>query len=72
MISAAGWITLAILIGTLVAFAWGRLRPDVVALAAVLAVGLTGVVTPTQAFAGFGDPTVVTIAALFVDRKSVV
>src|SRR3990172_10320843 len=66
MIPAAGWITLAILTGTLVAFAWGRLRPDVIALAAVLAVGLAGVVTPAQAFAGFGDPTVVTIAALFV------
>jgi len=66
MIPAAGWITLAILTGTLVAFAWGRLRPDVIALAAVLAVGLAGVVTPAQAFAGFGDPTVVAIAALFV------
>ena len=66
MISTAGWITTGILIGTLAAFAWGRLRPEVIALAAVLAVGLSGVATPAQAFAGFGDPTVVTIAALFV------
>ncbi len=35
-------------------------------MAAVLAVGLTGVVGPTAVFAGFGDPTVVTIAFLFV------
>lgn len=66
MISTAGWITTGILVGTLAAFAWGRLRPEVIALAAVLGVGLSGVVTPAQAFAGFGDPTVVTIAALFV------
>jgi di/tricarboxylate transporter len=66
MITTAGWITTGILLGTLVAFAWGRLRPEVIVLAAVLAIGLSGVATPAEAFAGFGDPTVVTIAALFV------
>ncbi len=65
-ISHDGWITLGILVTALVAFAWGRLRADVIALSTVLAVGLTGVVTPSAAFAGFGDPTVVTIATLFV------
>lgn len=65
-ISQDGWITLGILVTALAAFAWGRLRSDVIALSTVLAVGLTGVVTPAAAFAGFGDPTVITIATLFV------
>jgi len=65
-VSTDGWITLGILLAALAAFAWGRLRADVIALSTVLAVGLTGVVTPNAAFAGFGDPTVVTIATLFV------
>ncbi len=65
-VSTDGWITLGILLAALAAFAWGRLRADVIALSTVLAVGLTGVATPNAAFAGFGDPTVVTIATLFV------
>jgi di/tricarboxylate transporter len=65
-VSLNGWITLAILVAALAAFAWGRLRADVIALSTVLAVGLTGVATPAAAFAGFGDPTVITIATLFV------
>jgi len=65
-VSINGWITLGILLAALAAFAWGRLRADVIALSTVLAVGLSGVVTPSAAFAGFGDPTVITIATLFV------
>lgn len=60
------WIATGILVVTMAAFAWGRLRPEVVALGAVLAVGLSGIMPPAEAFAGFGDPTVVTIASLFV------
>lgn len=65
-VSTSGWITLGILVVALAGFAWGRLRADVIALSTVLAVGLTGVATPNAVFAGFGDPTVVTIATLFV------
>jgi di/tricarboxylate transporter len=61
-----GWTVLAILTGALAAFASGRARPEVVTMGVVLALGLTRVVSPTEAFAGFSDPTVVTIAALFV------
>ncbi|MDR7521216.1 MAG: SLC13 family permease [Armatimonadota bacterium] len=64
--SAEGWIATGILAATLAAFAWGHLRPEIVAMAAVLALGLSGVAAPAQAFAGFGDPVVITIACLFV------
>ena len=48
------------------AFASGRIRFDVVALLVVLALMLTGVLTPREALAGFGDPVVVLVAGLLV------
>lgn len=66
MLTSQGWVVTIILAGTLAVFAWGRVRPEIVAMAAMLALGLSRVVSPAEAFAGFGDPTVVTIAALFV------
>jgi di/tricarboxylate transporter len=41
-------------------------RPDVVALLTVLALMLTGVLTPREALAGFGDPVIMVIAGLLV------
>ena len=45
-------------------FASGRVRLDIVGLLAVLALILTGVLTPREALAGFGDPVVILVAAL--------
>ena len=43
-----------------------RLRPDVVALLAVLALGVAGVLTPQETFSGFSRPAVITILGLFM------
>ncbi|MGB8713775.1 MAG: SLC13 family permease [Onishia taeanensis] len=51
---------------TLAAFAWGRFRYDLVALAALLATTLTGLVPASEAFLGFGHPAVITVAAVLV------
>src|SRR5690606_25101356 len=56
----------AILGLTLVLLVWGRWRYDVVAVAALLAVVITGLVPADQAFAGFAHPAVVTVAAVLV------
>jgi di/tricarboxylate transporter len=56
----------AILAVTILLFMSERLRLDLVALLALLALALTGILTPAQALAGFADPIVVMIAALFV------
>lgn len=66
MLTPDGRIVLGILAAALAAFAWGRLRPEIVAMAVVLALGLSGVVTPAAAFSGFGDPVVITIACLLI------
>ncbi len=56
----------SILSATLVLFAWGKWRYDIVALAAMTAVLLLGLVTPDEAFAGFGHPAVITVAAVLI------
>ncbi|WP_404377578.1 SLC13 family permease [Vreelandella aquamarina] len=51
---------------TLVAFIWGRFRYDLVALAALLGSVMLGLVPAEDAFAGFGHPAVITVAAVLV------
>ena len=61
-----------ILAGAIVLFAWGRPRADIVAILVVLALMLSRVLTPREALAGFGDPAVILIAAIFVVGEALV
>ncbi|MGX6647702.1 SLC13 family permease [Maricaulaceae bacterium MS644] len=54
---------LAVMMGL---FLWGRLRHDIVALAALLACVIAGVVPANDAFAGFGHPAVITVACVLI------
>ncbi len=56
----------AILGVTIALFISDRLRLDLVALLALMALTLSGLITPVEAAAGFGDTTLLLIAALFV------
>ncbi len=60
------WIALGILAFAILFFVTEWLRVDVVALIVVIALMLTGLLTPAQAIAGFSNTLVLTIAALFV------
>jgi len=60
------WVVFGILFATLVLFVWGRWRYDLVAIAALLAVYLAGLVSSEQVFAGFGHPAVITVAAVLI------
>ncbi len=51
---------------TMVFFVTERLRMELVALMVLLALMLSGVLTPPEALAGFSDPVVLMIAGLFV------
>lgn len=51
---------------TLMAFVWGRFRYDLVVLTALLASVMLGLVPADSAFAGFGHPAVITVAAVLV------
>ena len=58
---------LLVVIGSaLILIVGNLLSPDLVALLVLLALGLTGVVTPEQALAGFSRPAVITLMGLFV------
>ncbi len=59
-------IVFAVLFLVLVLFIMGRWRYDVVALLALLAVAVTGLIPIGQVFVGFGHPAVVTVAAVLV------
>ena len=59
-------LAFGILAGTLVLFVWGRWRYDVVAVLALLAVTMTGLVPADEAFQGFAHPAVITVAAVLI------
>ena len=59
-------ILLALLLAALVLFSLERIPIEVVALLLVMALVLTNTLTPAEAFAGFGNDIVITIAGLFI------
>ena len=59
-------LTFAILAAVVALFIWNRIPVDLVAIGAALALFATGILTINEALAGFGDPVVLFIAALFV------
>jgi len=56
----------SILGATMGLFLWGRFRHDVVALAALMASVIAGLVPAGVAFAGFGHPAVITVACVLI------
>ncbi len=59
-------ITLVILFITSALFLWGKLRSDLVALMALLALSISGILSPEEAIAGFANPIVLMLAGLFI------
>lgn len=65
-------ITLVVLACTVCFFVMGKVRTDVVALCAVLALALFGVLTPAEAFSGFSNSVVFVIAGMFIVSGAIV
>ncbi|MEP6901678.1 MAG: SLC13 family permease [Actinomycetota bacterium] len=59
-------ITFSILIAALILFLTEKLPADLVALLVVVALGVSGVLTPQEAFSGFSRSAVITIMAIFI------
>lgn len=59
-------LIVGILLATVALFLWGRWRHDMVAVGALLACVVGGLVAPADAFAGFGHPAVITVACVLV------
>jgi di/tricarboxylate transporter len=59
-------VFLVILAGTLALFISERVRIDIAAMLALLALGFTGILTPAEALAGFASEPAIIVAAVFV------
>lgn len=59
-------ITLIILLVSSIFFMRGKVRADLVAMCALIALVLTGVLTPTDALSGFSNSVVIMMVGLFV------
>lgn len=59
-------LLLLILTATMALFIWNRWRYDVVAVMALISALTVGIVSVEDAFAGFGHPAVITVAAVLV------
>lgn len=59
-------IIFSILSLTLILFAWGKWRYDVIALVAMSAVLASGLIPPAEVFSGFGHMAVITVAAVLI------
>lgn len=60
------WLTLGIVVGAFVALARNWAPPDLLFVAAAVLLAATGVITTDEAFAGFSNSGMLTVACLFV------
>jgi di/tricarboxylate transporter len=60
------WITIAVVIGTLAMLIGTRIAPDAILVASLTTLILTGVLSPTQALEGLGNPGLATVGILYV------
>jgi len=60
------YLTLAIALVALALLISDRVRPDMVALLVIVALGITGILTPREAFSGLSRGAVITIMAIFI------
>ncbi len=65
------WITVAVVVGLVGALMADLGRPDLVLLSGLSVLLVSGVVPPAEAFAGFSNPAVLTVGALYVVAEGV-
>ena len=65
------WVTLAVVAAMLYALVREIARADLVLVGSVGALVAVGILTPQEAFAGFGNPAVIAVASLFVLAEGV-
>lgn len=57
------WLAIGVIVAMMTAFIWGRVRYDLVAVLALLAALLLGIVPTKDAFAGFSDDIVIIVGS---------
>jgi len=61
-----GWLTLAVVVLSLVAMIREVAAPDLVMMAGLFVLAATGVLTPAETFSGFANPALAAVGALFI------
>lgn len=59
-------LTLSIIVVAIILFATEKLRVDVIAMLVLITLALTGLVTGADVFAGFSNPAVITVWAVYI------
>lgn len=65
------YILFTVLIGTMALFIWGYWRYDIVAFFALMLLVLIGIVPFNQAFIGFSNPAVITVACVMIITQTI-
>lgn len=60
------WVTATLVLSTLGLMATGRFSPDIVMMGNVVVLLVTGILTPRAALGGFANPSLITVALLYV------
>lgn len=60
------YLSIAVLVGMMAMFLWGRFRYDLVAIMALLAAVAVGIVKPDTAFSGFSDDIVIIVGSALI------
>ena len=60
------WFVYALVAGAVALFFSGRIRLDMTAALVIIALAVSGILTPAEAVSGFGNPLVMLIAGLFI------
>jgi di/tricarboxylate transporter len=66
------WIVSVLLVATLVLLVTEKLPVDLTAVAVMVALMVTGVLSPSEAVAGFSNPAVITVAAMFMISRGMI
>ncbi len=64
-------LVLLVLCATIALFIWGYWRYDTVALISLIALVVLGLIPPSEAFIGFSNPAVVTVATVMVITRTI-
>ncbi|AOY56898.1 MULTISPECIES: SLC13 family permease [Desulfococcus] len=63
------WIVSAVLVVTFVLLVTEKISVDITAIGVIATLALSGILTPVEAVAGFANPAVITVAAMFLISK---
>ena len=61
-----------ILVSALVLLVWGKLSVDKIAVGILVALSVTGLLTPKETVAGFANPAVITVGAMFLLSRGLI